>query len=105
MAVNLDPKATGLPGTRSASILKSWALSTRLLKEHLRYREEKIPEGIKPLAHCIRLRRGILYRTATELGATKIALGHHRDDILQTLFLNMFYGGKMKGMPPETDER
>ena len=47
------------------------------------------------------MRRGILYRTATELGATKIALGHHRDDILQTLFLNMFYGGKMKGMPPK----
>ncbi|MDD3353045.1 tRNA 2-thiocytidine(32) synthetase TtcA, partial [Zoogloea sp.] len=63
--------------------------------------KEKIPEGKTTCSLCSRLRRGIIYRTAKELGATKIALGHHRDDMIETLFLNMFFGGKMKSMPPK----
>jgi tRNA 2-thiocytidine biosynthesis protein TtcA len=63
--------------------------------------KDKVPEGKTMCSLCSRLRRGILYRVADELGATRIALGHHRDDMLQTLFLNMFFGGKLKGMPPK----
>ncbi|MFZ8510106.1 tRNA 2-thiocytidine(32) synthetase TtcA, partial [Staphylococcus aureus] len=60
-----------------------------------------VPEGKTTCGLCSRLRRGILYRVAGELGCTKIALGHHRDDIVTTLFLNMFFGSRMKGMPPK----
>ena len=60
-----------------------------------------VPEGKTMCSLCSRLRRGVLYRVASELGATKIALGHHRDDMVQTLFMNMFFGGRLKGMPPK----
>ncbi len=89
VAVNLNQKQPGLPGTRSAQYLEKLGVEYKIVeREHLRYREREDSRGQNHLSLCSRLRRGILYRTATELGATRIALGHHRDDILQTLFLN-----------------
>lgn len=102
VAVNLDQKQPNFPADTLPNYLKSLKISYHI-EEQDTYSIVKrvIPEGKTTCGLCSRLRRGILYRVADELGATKIALGHHRDDILETLMLNMFYAGKLKGMPPK----
>jgi tRNA 2-thiocytidine biosynthesis protein TtcA len=102
IAVNLDQKQPGFP----ERVLPDY-LTKRGVKFHIEEQDtysvvkRVIPEGKTTCGLCSRLRRGILYRVADELGATKIALGHHRGDILETLFLNMFFNGKLKSMPPK----
>lgn len=102
IAVNLDQKQPGFPEEILPTYLEKIGVPFHILeKDTYSIVKEVVPEGKTTCGICSRLRRGSLYAYAEEIGATKIALGHHRDDIIETLFLNMFHGGKLKAMPPK----
>ena len=100
VAVNLDQKQPGFPEDILPNYLNELGIDYHIVEENTyAIVKDKTPEGKTTCSLCSRLRRAILYKTAKLLGATKIALGHHRDDMIETLMLNMFYGGKIKAMP------
>ncbi len=102
VAMNLDQKQPGFPAEILPAYLKNLGVEYHIeTQDTYSIVKEKVPEGKTTCSLCSRLRRGIIYRVAGELGANKIALGHHRDDMIETLFLNMFFAGKLKGMPPK----
>ncbi|HEX5126890.1 MAG TPA: tRNA 2-thiocytidine(32) synthetase TtcA, partial [Rhodocyclaceae bacterium] len=102
VAMNLDQKQPGFPAEVLPSYFESIGVEYLVVNEDTySIVKDKIPEGKTTCSLCSRLRRGIIYRTAKEIGATKIALGHHRDDLIETMFLNMFFSGRLKAMPPK----